>query len=111
MTYIKVDSNFVEIDILSRLLELSREQIEKVIDLGYAGPSSDDIDTSIAGVNDLVAKIRLGSYLVSLGMSDDVTLDVYRNFGNGSEYTRKLDSYFESGALGLNEYEALKAWH
>ncbi len=109
MTYIKIDSNFVEINMLSKLLNLSESVIEKVIDQGFAGPSCKEIDALGLEGNDLINKIKLGSYLVSLEISENLKLDIYKSYLNENKYQEILFDYFQNGILNKkiqnpNEY-------
>ena len=110
MTYIKIDSNFVEINLLSRLLGLTESQIEKVIDLGFAGPSSQEIDMSTNEMSDVMAKIKLGAHLMSLGIPDEISLKVYEAYRSGDQYEYQLKQLYESGNLEMSQFINLMNW-
>ncbi len=110
MTYIKIDSNFVDLNILSRLLNLSESQIEKVIDLGFAGPSSHELSSETKELNEVMSKIKLGAHLVSLGIPDEISLTIYEAYKRGSNYEGSLKELYQDGKLEMSQFINLMNW-
>ncbi|MCA9376851.1 hypothetical protein H6763_01430 [Candidatus Nomurabacteria bacterium] len=108
MTYIKVDTNFIELEKLSHLLRLPKALIEEVVDKGYV--SSEDHTCLNEDLLNVIRRIRLAAFLSSANIAEHVREEIMSGNFSLEEYQTSLIGLYQREKISKDELSRLSQW-
>lgn len=106
MTYINLDSNFVELRALSKLMSVPEYQIVDVVDKGILGFDEETVETS----RTLLDLIRFASFLFNVEIEENVKSDLIKAYADGMSVTKSLEKLFVEEKINRDQLITLLSW-
>ena len=107
MTYIRVDSNYYDIDTLSRMISVPQRKIEEIINRGMSSIEDSFLtDEAILMIN----KMRFATFISSAELDTDITSELIKSYQDQDVLNETLTKYLSEERITTDQYDLISNW-
>lgn len=108
MTYIKIDSNFIELESLATILRLPQNVVEEIVDRGYMYGSEPSLLTE--DLSNIVRKMRLAAFLSGVELNEEQRSSLLDQHSSMAKFRHTVLQLYREKKINKQQLSKLSSW-